>query len=63
MYRFLRPILVIYFACRSWGLDPSHRHDVNQADVAPLMSSLLSIPIPVHSVGILPVQFLSISDL
>ncbi|KAK3016535.1 hypothetical protein RJ639_006582, partial [Escallonia herrerae] len=35
-----------------WGLDGIERVDVNQADIAPLMSTLLGLPCPVHSVGI-----------
>jgi len=39
---------------QSWGLDKYHRTDVNQTDVAPLISSLLGISVPQHSVGKLP---------
>ena len=46
-----------------WGLKPSDRHDVNQADIAPLMSALVGIPIPVNSVGVLPLPFLSVDKL
>ena len=45
---------------RSWGLDPRHRHDVEQADLAALMSSLLGLPVPSNSMGMLPLQYLSV---
>lgn len=37
-----------------WGLDHLLRHDVEQADVAALMSALLGIHWPVNSVGVIP---------
>lgn len=33
-----------------WGLTHVRRHDMHQADVAPLMASIVGIPIPVNSV-------------
>ena len=42
----------------SWGLSHLKQSDVNQADIAPLMSTLIGRPIPVNSEGILPVDFL-----
>lgn len=33
-----------------WGLTHVRRHDIHQADVAPLMASIVGIPIPVNSV-------------
>ncbi|KAI8897625.1 Phosphatidylinositolglycan class N-domain-containing protein [Globomyces pollinis-pini] len=43
---------------RDWGLEKYQRNDVEQADVAPLMSSLIGVPFPVNSVGKLPIDFL-----
>ena len=48
---------------RSWGLSPNQRCDVNQADVAPLMSSLAGVSIPVNNVGVLPVDYVSDDDI
>ncbi|KAI9028591.1 Phosphatidylinositolglycan class N-domain-containing protein [Hyaloraphidium curvatum] len=41
-----------------WKLEDLSRHDVEQADVAPLMSTLLGLPPPMNSVGKLPIAFL-----
>lgn len=32
------------------GMSLEHRYDIQQADLAPLMSTFLSIPVPVNSV-------------
>ncbi|OMH81934.1 GPI ethanolamine phosphate transferase 1 [Zancudomyces culisetae] len=46
----------------NWGLDQYERNDVNQADIAPLMSSMLGIPLPMNSVGKIPLSYLSGTD-
>ncbi|XP_024401012.1 uncharacterized protein [Physcomitrium patens] len=44
----------------SWGLKHIERTDINQGDIAPLMSTLLGLPCPLNSVGTLPVEFLAL---
>ncbi|CAH8499019.1 unnamed protein product [Heterobilharzia americana] len=39
------------------------RRDIQQADLCPLIASLLGVPIPVNSVGQVPVEFLRIPEL
>lgn len=44
------------------GIQARAHHHLQQADLCPLMASLLSIPIPVNSVGRLPVDLLNVSE-
>ena len=39
---------------RPWGLTKYLRQDVEQADIAPLMATILGVNFPVNSVGVLP---------
>ncbi|XP_047495718.1 GPI ethanolamine phosphate transferase 1-like [Penaeus chinensis] len=45
-----------------WGLTHVRRHDLHQADIAPLMSSIIGIPIPVNSMGLLHIEYLGTAD-
>ncbi|XP_039758693.1 GPI ethanolamine phosphate transferase 1 isoform X2 [Pararge aegeria] len=38
-----------------------NRYDINQADLTPLMATFLSIPVPVNSIGQLPIGLLEMS--
>ncbi|KAG6440454.1 hypothetical protein O3G_MSEX001317 [Manduca sexta] len=46
-------------ATLSMSLD--HRLDLNQADLAPLMSTILSIPVPVNSIGEVRIELLNMT--
>ena len=41
-----------------WKLEGLERLDINQEDIAPLLSILLGIKIPVHSLGVVPVGYI-----
>ncbi|XP_064409431.1 GPI ethanolamine phosphate transferase 1 isoform X2 [Latimeria chalumnae] len=43
---------------KEWELENWKRIDVSQADVAPLVASLIGVPFPLNSVGILPLEYL-----
>uniref|UniRef100_A0ACD5YT79 Uncharacterized protein n=1 Tax=Avena sativa TaxID=4498 RepID=A0ACD5YT79_AVESA len=46
---------------QNWALEGFERVDVNQADIAPLMATLVGLPCPMNSVGNLPSHYLKLS--
>jgi GPI ethanolamine phosphate transferase 1 len=44
-----------------WGMN-AKRVDISQADITPLIASLVGIPIPVNSEGVLPIDYLNMSQ-
>ena len=44
-----------------WGLRDVQRSDIKQADIANLMSALLGVPVPLNSVGVVPLDYLDVS--
>jgi phosphatidylinositol glycan class N len=47
---------------QKWKLDPKLRKDFRQADMASLISAFLGMPVPLNSVGQLPLQYLPETD-
>ncbi|KAJ0042388.1 hypothetical protein Pint_19507 [Pistacia integerrima] len=47
---------------KEWGLDGFERVDVNQADIAPIMSTLVGLPCPVNSVGNLRPEYINMNE-
>ena len=50
------------FSPKEWHLAGFERRDVDQADVAAIIASLLGVRFPKNSVGVVPVEVLDVSD-
>ena len=46
-----------------WGLEKLERIDVEQADIAVLMSTLIGAALPVNSEGVIPIGYLHYNKL
>ncbi|KAL3858880.1 hypothetical protein ACJMK2_009129 [Sinanodonta woodiana] len=46
---------------KDWKLENIQRFDVEQAAISPLMASLIGVPFPLNSVGVLPIDYLNVS--
>lgn len=46
----------------SWGMDNYVMTDISQIDITPLISGLLGINFPIHSLGVIPIDILDVSD-
>lgn len=47
---------------KGWTMEGIQRRDINQADLTPLMASLIGIAIPTNSVGELPVEYIEATE-
>lgn len=57
--------ILFVFSCRQTvdvNGENVRRFDVNQADVAPLMSALIGNAVPVNNIGQLPIEYLNASQ-
>ncbi|KAI3381614.1 hypothetical protein SNEBB_004179 [Seison nebaliae] len=46
----------------NWNFSHLVRHDIEQADITPLISAILGITIPKNNIGKLPIDYLAISE-